>query len=104
MRLSSRGMLRFARRPTNLFWILACIVAPAQPFARAAGSATPASEPAHVLPRVDVQAERDVQANSVSGKVYTVGKEIQSVAGSASDLLQNIPSVQVDFNGGISLR
>ncbi len=104
MRLSSRGMLRFARRPTNLFWILACIVAPAQPFARAAGSATPASEPAHVLPRVDVQAARDVQANSVSGKVYTVGKEIQSVAGSASDLLQNIPSVQVDFNGGISLR
>ncbi|MEO5959434.1 MAG: outer membrane beta-barrel family protein, partial [Opitutaceae bacterium] len=42
--------------------------------------------------------------NSIDRKVYNVGKDLQSVAGSASDLLQNVPSVQVDIEGNVSLR
>lgn len=42
--------------------------------------------------------------NSVDRKTYFVGREIDSTTGSASDLLQNIPSVQVDLDGGVSLR
>jgi len=42
--------------------------------------------------------------NTIDRKVYSVGREIQSATGSASDLLQNIPSIQVDIDGNVSLR
>jgi len=42
--------------------------------------------------------------NTIDRKVYSVGREIQSATGTASDLLQNIPSVQVDIDGNVSLR
>ncbi|MBO5205779.1 MAG: TonB-dependent receptor [Prevotella sp.] len=37
-------------------------------------------------------------------KVFNVGQDLMSSAGSAADLLQNIPSVDVDMDGGVSLR
>lgn len=56
------------------------------------------------MAKFEVQAKRDAQLNSIDRKTYTVGREIQSATGSASDLLQNIPSVGVDIDGGVSLR
>ena len=56
------------------------------------------------LEKVEVTARREAFYNSIDRKVYNVGKEIQSVAGSVSDLLQNVPSVQVDIEGNVSLR
>lgn len=44
------------------------------------------------------------QLNSIDRKVYNVGQDIQSATGTASDLLQNVPSVQVDIDGNVSLR
>lgn len=37
-------------------------------------------------------------------KVYNVSHDLQSTAGSAADVLNNLPSVAVDMDGGVSLR
>lgn len=41
---------------------------------------------------------------AIDKKIYIVDKDLQSTSGSASDVLQNIPSVQVDLDGNVSLR
>ncbi|MDB6126726.1 MAG: TonB-dependent receptor [Verrucomicrobia bacterium] len=51
-----------------------------------------------------VKASQQAQLNSIDRKVYVVGRDIQGATGAASDLLQNIPSVQVDIDGNVSLR
>jgi outer membrane receptor protein involved in Fe transport len=56
------------------------------------------------MEKVEVSVRREAFYNSIDRKVYNVGKDIQSVSGSASGLLQNIPSVQVDIEGNVSLR
>ncbi len=56
------------------------------------------------MQRVVITARKEAFYNSIDRKVYNVGKDIQSAAGSASDLLQNVPSVQVDVEGNVSLR
>ena len=40
----------------------------------------------------------------IDKKVFSVDKNIASAGGSASDVLQNIPSVDVDGEGNVSLR
>ena len=64
----------------------------------------PLGTPAVKMERVEVQASPMALLNGIDRKVYNVGKEIQSTTGTASDLLQNIPSVQVDIEGNVSLR
>ncbi|MEO5958105.1 MAG: carboxypeptidase-like regulatory domain-containing protein, partial [Opitutaceae bacterium] len=54
------------------------------------------------MEQVAVSARKEAFYNSIDRKVYNVGKDLQSVAGSASDLLQNVPSVQVDIEGNVS--
>ena len=56
------------------------------------------------IAKFEVQARKDKQLGSVDRKVYNVGQEIQGTTGSASDLLQNVPSVDVGVNGNVSLR
>ncbi len=56
------------------------------------------------LEKVEVTARKEAFYNSIDRKVYNVGKDIQSTTGSASGLLQNVPSVQVDIEGNVSLR
>ena len=56
------------------------------------------------MEKVEVATRRETFYNSIDRKVYNVGKEVQSITGSASDLLQNVPSVQVDIEGNVSLR
>jgi outer membrane receptor protein involved in Fe transport len=69
-----------------------------------AQSAPPQTAPT-LLSKVEVTASSDqAQLNTIDRKVYSVGKDLQSVAGSAADVLQNIPSVQVDVDGNVSLR
>ena len=51
-----------------------------------------------------VKASQQTQLNSIDRKVYVVGRDIQGATGAASDLLQNIPSIQVDIDGNVSLR
>jgi len=56
------------------------------------------------LEKLEVKGKQQAFLNSIDRKTYNVGKEIQSTTGSASDLLQNVPSVQVDIDGNVSLR
>ncbi|MEO6541974.1 MAG: TonB-dependent receptor [Ferruginibacter sp.] len=41
---------------------------------------------------------------SIDRKVYNVAQDIMSGSGAASDILKNIPSVEVDIDGQVSLR
>ena len=56
------------------------------------------------MEKMEVQASKAAQINSIDRKVYNVGKDVQSISGSASGLLANVPSVQVDIDGNVSLR
>lgn len=56
------------------------------------------------LDEVLVAGERSIFNNSIDRKVYNVDQDLMSKAGSASELLQNVPSVQVDIDGNVSLR
>lgn len=56
------------------------------------------------MTQVDVSAKREAFYSSIDRKTYNVGQDLKSVSGSASDLLQSIPSVQVDVDGNVSLR
>jgi outer membrane receptor protein involved in Fe transport len=56
------------------------------------------------LQDVVVQGERQVVVNNLDKKVINVSKDLTSVGGTASDVLQNVPSVTVDQSGAVSLR
>ena len=61
-------------------------------------------ESAVKMDQFEVSSRKEAFYNSIDRKVYNVGKDIQSATGSASDLLANVPSVQVDIEGNVSLR
>lgn len=71
-----------------------------------AGGKPAATAPAapNVMPKVEVTGRQEAFYNSIDRKVYVVGKDVVSATGSAGDLLQNVPSVQVDVDGAVSLR
>ena len=51
-----------------------------------------------------VSSKKETFNNSIDRKIYNVEKDVMSKTGTASELLQNIPSVQVDIDGNITLR
>ena len=51
-----------------------------------------------------VTGEKSTINNFIDRKVYNIDKDIMGQAGSASEILQNIPSVSVDIDGNVSLR
>lgn len=58
----------------------------------------------NVLKQVSVVGEKPVVELKVDKKVFNVEKNITSSGGSATDVLQNVPSVSVDVDGNVSLR
>ena len=56
------------------------------------------------LQEIDVVTEKAVFQNSIDKKVFNVDKSIVSQGGSASDVLNQVPSVSVDIDGNISMR
>ncbi|MDP4117285.1 MAG: TonB-dependent receptor, partial [Bacteroidota bacterium] len=57
-----------------------------------------------MLDEVSVTSNKILMSNSIDRKVYNVQLDVMSNTGTASELLQNIPSVQVDIDGNVSLR
>lgn len=57
-----------------------------------------------VLDEVVINSERSLFNHSIDRRVYNVDHDLMARSSSASDLLQNIPSVQVDIDGNVSLR
>ncbi len=56
------------------------------------------------LNEVIVQAEKSTMQMSLDKRVFNVGKDLANAGGNAAELLSNIPSVQVDVEGNVSLR
>jgi len=56
------------------------------------------------LEDVLVTAQKSLYGASIDRKVYNVDQDLMSKTNSASELLQNVPSVQVDIDGNVSLR
>ena len=59
---------------------------------------------AEQLGEVEVSAEKAMVEINIDKKVFNVEKSIVSNGGSATDVLQQIPSVSVDIDGNVSLR
>lgn len=57
-----------------------------------------------LLESVVIKGEKSTSELKLDKKVFNVGKDLMSNGGSATDILNNVPSVNVDANGGISLR
>ena len=57
-----------------------------------------------VLDEVEVRSERTQVEIRLDKKIYNVGQDITVKGGNVSDVLANIPSIDVDFDGNISLR
>lgn len=57
-----------------------------------------------VLDAVVINAERSTMEQLVDRKVIRVGKDLSTAGASASDIMNNIPSVNVDQDGNISMR
>ena len=62
------------------------------------------SEDNKVLKEVEVTGVRSQMRFEIDKKVFSVDQAIAATGGSASDILQNIPSVEVDTEGTVSLR
>lgn len=56
------------------------------------------------LGEVKVVGQLDVLKAGIDKKVYNVGEDLNNQGGSASDVLNNVPSVDVDQDGNVSLR
>ncbi|MCB9051942.1 MAG: TonB-dependent receptor [Lewinellaceae bacterium] len=59
---------------------------------------------ATTLAEVEVRAEKSNMQISLDKRVFNVGKDLANIGGTASDVLDNVPSVTVDAEGGVSLR
>jgi outer membrane receptor protein involved in Fe transport len=57
-----------------------------------------------MLKSVEITGLRSTMKLDVDKKVFTVDQNVASAGASTSDILKNIPSVEVDAEGGISLR
>lgn len=56
------------------------------------------------LEEVKVEAQIDVLKAGIDKKVYNVGQDISVRGGTANDVLNRLPSVEVDEDGGVTLR
>jgi len=59
---------------------------------------------AAMLSEVTVEATRELMEVGLDRRVINVDSELTAAGGTALDLMQNIPSVAVDFDGNVSLR
>ncbi len=52
---------------------------------------------------ITAPAAQDIKT-SIDRRSYSLGKDLQATTGSVADVLRNVPSVQVDVQGNVSLR
>lgn len=57
-----------------------------------------------LLESVEIQGERSQMELHLDKRVFEVGKDLSNISGTASDILDNVPSVNVDVDGNVSLR
>lgn len=62
------------------------------------------TENAQLLEEVVIQAERSQMEFKLDRRVFNVGTDLSNAGSNASDILANVPSVDVDMEGNVSLR
>jgi len=62
------------------------------------------TEDAKTLEQVTVTASKPLIQMGVDRKIYNVEKDISAQGGTAVDVMKNVPSVQVDIDGNVTLR
>ncbi len=62
------------------------------------------SQKSITMGQVEVTGQKEIYTYNIEKKVINVDKMLTSVGGTAIDILQNIPSVNVDADGKVSLR
>ncbi len=62
------------------------------------------SEANQKIDEVQVTGRKSTFINTIDRKTFNIGEDLMSKTGSLSDLLQNVPSLQVDIDGNVSLR
>ncbi len=112
-RTDARGQFHFAGLPNGAY-TLGCAVDNARKTTRFSlspdhetidlGTQFIATGGSVELAKMTVSSTRARFYESIDRKVYDVGSNLQSAAGSASSILENIPSVEVDLDGKVSLR
>jgi outer membrane receptor protein involved in Fe transport len=93
-------------RPVKSSATIVLLALGAAPLAAQTAAPAPAqpADPVLRMGQVDVTAKQETLMNTIDRKVYNLGGDVQAVTGSAADVLRNIPSVEVDMDGNISLR
>ena len=61
-------------------------------------------EDAAQLEEVEVTAKREMMEFGLDKKVFNVEKDLSAAGGDATEVLKNLPSVEVDIDGNVSLR
>ncbi|HEY3951581.1 TonB-dependent receptor domain-containing protein [Phenylobacterium sp.] len=64
----------------------------------------PAGDKTHEVEGVTVNGAAPAMQTSIDRRSYSLAKDLQAQTGSLADALRNIPSVQVDLQGNVSLR
>ena len=59
---------------------------------------------AKTLNEVQVVAEKSQMEFALDKRIFNVGQDLNSIGGTAADILDNIPSVTVDIDGNVELR
>lgn len=62
------------------------------------------SPDAETLQEVIVQGQKSQMVMELDKRVFNVGQDLSNAGGSAADILDNVPSVDVDIEGNVSLR
>lgn len=62
------------------------------------------TEDSFALETVEITAERSTIEQKIDRKVINVGKDLTTTGASASDIMNNIPSVSINQDGDVSLR
>lgn len=62
------------------------------------------SQDAQALNEVEITAERSMMEFKLDKRVFNVGKDISTTGMGAMDVLENVPSVNVDIEGNVTLR
>jgi outer membrane receptor protein involved in Fe transport len=62
------------------------------------------TEDAKTLEQVTVTASKPLMQMGVDRKIYNVEKDISAQGGTGVDVMKNVPSVQVDIDGNVTLR
>lgn len=57
-----------------------------------------------MMDEVIVEGERSYMSMNFDSRTFSVGQDITSLGGTALDVLDNVPSVTVDFEGNVALR